>query len=56
MSVMSINESVVRAIILDISGLYVQIHDQGYFEKESVSDIQQKYSDPKHWRVLVLDD
>ena len=56
MSVMSINESVVRVVILDISGLYVQIHDQGYFEKESVSDIQQHYSDPKHWRVLVLDD
>ena len=56
MSVMSIDESVVRVIILDISGLYTQIHDQGYFEEESVSNIQQKYSDPKHWRVLVLDD
>lgn len=56
MSVMSINESVVRVVILDISGLYAQIHDQGYFEKESISGIQQKYSDPKHWRVLVLDE
>ena len=56
MSVMSINESVVRVVILDISGLYVQIHDQGYFEEENIFDIQQQYSDPKHWRVLVLDD
>lgn len=56
MSVMSINESVVRVVILDISGLYAQIHDQGYFEKERVPDIQQQYSDPKHWQVLVLDD
>lgn len=56
MAVMSINESAVRVVILDISGLYVQIYDQGYFEKESISDIQQQFSDPKHWRVLVLDD
>lgn len=56
MSVMSIDESTVRAVILDISGLYAQIHDQGYFEKESISDIQQQYYNPKHWRVLVLDD
>ena len=56
MAVMSINESVVRVVILDISGLYVQIFDQGYFKKESISGIQQQYSDSKHWRVLVLDD
>lgn len=56
MSVMSIDESVIRVVILDISGLYAQIYNPGYFEKESVSDIQQKYSDPKHWQVLVLDD
>lgn len=56
MAVMSIEESVVRVVILDISGLYVQIHNQGYFEEESISSIQQQYSDPKHWRVLVLDD
>lgn len=56
MSVMSIDESAVRVVILDISGLYAQIHNQGYFDKESISDIQQQYSDPKYWRVLVLDD
>ena len=56
MAVMSINESVVRVVILDISGLYAQIYDQGYFEEASISDIRQQYSDQKHWRVLVLDD
>lgn len=56
MAVMSINESAVRVVILDISGLYAQIYNQGYFEKESIFGIQQQYSDPKHWRVLVLDD
>lgn len=56
MSVMSISESVVRVVILDISGLYAQIYNQGYFKKESISDIRHQYSDPKHWRVLVLDD
>lgn len=56
MSVMSIDESAIRVIILDISGLYAQIYDQGYFEETVISDIKQQYSDPKHWRVLVLDD
>lgn len=56
MSVMSLDKSAVRVIILNISGLYAQIHNQGYFVKESISSIQQQYSDPKHWRVLVLDD
>lgn len=45
----------VRVIVLDISGLYVQIHDQGYFDKSTIKDIQQQYSDTEHWRVLVLD-
>ena len=51
-----INENLVRVIILDISGIYAQIHNQGYFEKESIDDIKQQYSDTERWRVLVLDE
>ena len=50
-----ISENLVRVIILDISGIYVQIHNQGYFDKTMIGEIKQQYSDTEHWRVLVLD-
>ena len=51
----SINNDLVRVVILDISGIYVQIHNQGYFERDSIEEIKQKYSDSKLWRILILD-
>ena len=50
------SENLVRVIILDISGIYAQIHNQGYFEKESIDEIKQQYSDTGRWRVIVLDE
>lgn len=50
-----ISDDLIRVIILDISGIYVQIHNQGYFERNSINEIEQQYSDTKHWRVLMLD-
>ena len=50
-----ISEDIVRVIVLDISGIYAQIHNQGYFDKSSINDIKQQYSDTKRWRVVVLD-
>lgn len=49
-----ISEDIVRVIVLDISGVYAQIHNQGYFDKLSIDDIKQQYSDTEHWRVVVL--
>ena len=51
-----ISKNLVRVIILDISGLYVQIHNQGYFDKSSVDEIKRQYSDTGCWRVVVLDE
>ena len=51
-----ISENLVRVIILDISGVYAQIHNQGHFDKLSIDDIKQQYSDTERWRVLVLDE
>ena len=51
-----IKENIVHVIILDISGIYAQIHNQGYFDKSSIDDIKQQYSDTQRWRVLVLDE
>ena len=51
----NISEDMVQVIILDISGVYAQIHNQGYFDKCSVEEIKTQYSDKQHWRVVVLD-
>lgn len=50
-----IKENLVRIVILDISGIYAQIHNQGYFDKKSIESIQNQYSNKELWRVLVLD-
>ena len=50
-----ISENLVRVIILDISGIYAQIHNEGYFEKQEIEEVFKRYSDTEHWRVLVLD-
>lgn len=51
-----ISNDFIRVVILDMSGIYVQIHNQGYFERDSIDEIKQQYSDTKHWRVWVLDE
>ena len=48
------SENLVRVVILDISGVYAQIHNQGYFDKSSIDEIKQQYSDTQRWRVIVL--
>lgn len=48
-------ENLVNIVILDITDIYVQIHNQGYFDSKSIKDIQQQSSDTQHWRVVVLD-
>lgn len=50
-----INQKLIKIIILDISGIYAQIYDQGYFDNSSVDKMKQKYFDTKHWRVIVFD-
>ena len=51
-----ISEDIVRVIVLDISGIYAQIHNQGYFDKSSIDEIEQQYSNTERWRVVVLDE
>ena len=52
----TINENLIQVIILDISGVYAQIHNQGYFEPTSIEKIKSQYSDKQHWRVVIIDD
>ena len=50
-----IKDNLIRVIILNISGVYAQIHNEGYFEEKQVEEIKEQYSDTGHWRVMVLD-
>lgn len=50
-----IKENITQVVILDITGIYAQIHNQGYFDKEQIEEIQNQYSDKQRWRVVVLD-
>lgn len=50
-----IYENIVHIIILDISGVYAQIHNQGYFDRENIEEIKDQYSDKQRWCVVVLD-
>ena len=51
-----ISENLVHVVILDISGIYAQIQNQGYFDKSSIDDIKLQHSDTGRWRVVVLDE
>lgn len=50
-----IDENIVRIVILDISGIYAKIHNQGYFDKEILEDIKYQYSDNNKWQIIVID-
>lgn len=52
----NVEENLVRVVILDISSVYAQIYDQGYFDKSVIDRIKQQYSDTERWRVVVLDE
>ncbi len=51
----NLKENLVRVVILDISGIYAQIHDQGYVDRNLIESIQNQYSNEELWRVLILD-
>ena len=53
--VVELRDDIKHVVILDVSGIYAQIHNQGYFDKTLIDDIKQQYSDTKHWKVLILD-
>lgn len=50
-----IKKDLVHVIILDISGIYAYIHNQGYFDKITVDDIKKQYYDKNKWRIIVID-
>ena len=49
-----VENNAIRVIVLDISGMYAQIYDQGYYDKNDIDGIKQKYSDKAKWLVLAI--
>lgn len=54
--IVNIDDNLARVIILDISGVYSQIYNEGYFSQREVEEMKRQYSDIKHWRVLILEE
>ena len=52
--VTTVQPDLVHIVILDISGVYAQIYDQGFFTKDSIDKIFREYNDETHWRVITL--
>lgn len=50
-----ISNSLMHIVILDISGIYAQIHNQGYFDAKQTEEIKKQYSDTQFWRVVELE-
>lgn len=46
--------NMVQIVILDISGVYAQIHNDGYFSQSEVEQIKEQYSDVHKWKVIEL--
>ena len=53
--VLETKENLVHIIILDISGIYAQIYNDGYFEKNQIDSIKEQYSNEKRWCVVIVD-
>ena len=51
----NIDENLVRVVVLDVSGVYAQIYDQGYFDRNTLEGIKKQYSDKELWRVLIIE-
>lgn len=52
--VAEIRSDVTRVVILDISGVYAKVHNEGYFPSDIISEIENQYNDLLRWRVIVI--
>lgn len=52
--VVEMTDNLIHVVILDISGVYVQIHNDGYFDKKILDDIEKQYKDKSHWRIVII--
>lgn len=50
----NISDDLVHIVILDISGLYAQIYDQGWYSDEEVDKLKSKYSAESTYMVIEI--
>lgn len=49
-----IADNIVHVVILDVSGIYAKIHNDGYFDLETVEEIKKQYFDKTKWRIILV--
>lgn len=49
-----IPDNLIHIVILDISGVYAQIHNDGYFEPVEAEQLKQTYKDTSKYRVIEV--
>lgn len=52
--IVEMTDSLIHVVILDVSGVYVQIHNDEYFDKMSLDEIENQYKDKSHWRIVII--
>ena len=52
--IVEMTDSLIHVVILDVSGVYVQIHNDGSFDKVSLDEIENQYKDKSHWRIVII--
>jgi len=52
--VVEMTDNLIHVVILDISGVYVQIHNDGYFDRVSLDEIERQYSDETRWKIVII--
>lgn len=52
--IVEMTDNLIHVVILDISGVYVQIHNDWYFDRVSLDEIEKQYKDKSHWRIVII--
>ena len=52
--IVEMTDNLIHVVILDVSGVYTQIHNDGYFDKVSLCEIEKQYKDKSHWRIVIV--
>lgn len=47
-------ENLTHVVILDISGVYAQIYDQGYYYATEIAQLACTYADKSRWQLVVV--
>lgn len=52
--IVEMTDNLIHVVILDISGVYAQIHNDGYFDRKTLDNIKKQYSDKTRWRIVMI--